>query len=256
MGLVLRKDIGTKLSIADLDNNFEYLGMDSNDIDLHWSKNHIDIVDDELYIKGPTDMNTGKPIFFPKTFTSHVYQLGFSIRNYDLIKNNSPELIIERFKKPRKKTRNSIEHYSPARFTQTWPYNDIIRSNAMLDINPVKADFLRPMIIPVTASFSYYRIYAENYFSPVSPPRVAGCGLDFYSFSKNNTRDIYDDTNTYYLELPSHQKGSVTCRISIRINLGTENEPQYMYSKPLVKFKIKMVCNEGYDSVVINYDII
>ena len=49
MGLVLRKDIGTKLTIADLDNNFEYLGMDSNDIDLFWGS-QIDHVTDSLYI--------------------------------------------------------------------------------------------------------------------------------------------------------------------------------------------------------------
>lgn len=82
MGLVLRKDIGTKLTIADLDNNFEYLGMDSNDIDLYWG-GEVDNVIDSIYVQG-----------FPKTFTSKVYKLGVKIKNYNLIENHNPELII------------------------------------------------------------------------------------------------------------------------------------------------------------------
>ena len=245
MGLVLRRDIGTKLTIADLDNNFQYLGMDSNDIDLHWSADHLDEVADELHFSSDG--------WRTKSFTASVYQLGVSIRNYDLIKNHNPELIIERFKKPKKiKLGEADFKYSPAKFNQVWPYNDYINSKTMEGINPEKVNYLRPMVIPVTASFSYYRIYAENYFSPVSPPKVSGAKNSFYSYSKANTR-VYDDTNTYFKELPKHQKGNARCRISIRISDGLGG---YLYSKPLVNFKIKMVCNIGYESVVINYDIL
>jgi hypothetical protein len=239
MGLVLRKDIGTKLTIADLDNNFEYLGMDSNDIDLYWG-GEVDNVIDSIYVQG-----------FPKTFTSKVYKLGVKIKNYNLIENHNPELIIERFKKNKNKRVDTVPINCPSKFRQTYPYSDYVADIGMRNIDSNKTSFLRPMIIPITSESDYYRIYAENYFSQKNPPKVSGCKENFYTKS-NSKVFIYDDTNEYSLEIPKVQRGSSYCRLSVRISDGFGG---YLYSKPLVNFKIKMTLIQGSESII-NYDYI
>lgn len=108
---------------------------------------------------------------------------------------------------------------------------------------------LRPMIIPITSESDYYRIYAENYFSATSPPKVSGCKNNFYTKSKK-THEIDDDKKSTTKFIPTLQKGTCYCRISIRISDGLGG---YLYSKPLINFKIKMSFDGG--SAIINYDL-
>lgn len=108
---------------------------------------------------------------------------------------------------------------------------------------------LRPMIIPITSESDYYRIYAENYFSATSPPKVSGCKNNFYTKSKK-THEISDDGGSIGKIIPTLQKGTCYCRISIRLSDGLGG---YLYSKPLINFKIKMSFDGG--SAIINYDL-
>jgi hypothetical protein len=108
---------------------------------------------------------------------------------------------------------------------------------------------LRPMIIPITSESDYYRIYAENYFSATSPPKVSGCKNNFYTKSKK-THEISDDRGSIGKIIPTLQKGTCYCRISIRLSDGLGG---YLYSKPLINFKIKMSFDGG--SAIINYDL-
>lgn len=230
--ITLRKDKGDRLSIKELDDNFEYLAMQSNDIDLYWDGvNYRDFVDDTLYIK---DINSG--LYYLKSFTTQVDRLGIRIKNWDLIKNDNPEIIIEKFKK-RKKKIVSLQRqvYTPTKYKVTYPYSNDIYS---VELNNISGNgvITRPMIIPLTAESAYYRLYAENYFSPINPPKVSGNSNSFYIGSVV-TYTQFDDTDQYSKELPTIQKGTAYCRISIRISDGMGG---YIYSKPLKEFKIIM----------------
>ena len=229
--ITLRKDKGDRLSIKELDDNFEYLAMQSNDIDLYWDGvNYRDFVDDTLYIK---DINSG--LYYLKSFTTQVDRLGIRIKNWDLIKNDNPEIIIEKFKKRKRKIVNQNSVYIPTKYKVTYPYSNDIYS---VELNNISGNgvITRPMIIPLTAESAYYRLYAENYFSPINPPKVSGSSNSFYIGSAY-TYTLYDDTNQYSKELPTIQKGTAYCRISIRISDGMGG---YIYSKPLKEFKIIM----------------
>jgi hypothetical protein len=208
--ITLRKDKGDRLSIKELDDNFEYLAMQSNDIDLYWDGvNYRDFVDDTLYIK---DINSG--LYYLKSFITQVDRLGIRIKNWDLIKNDNPEIIIEKFKKRKKKT----TVYTPTKYKVTYPYNNDIYSAELYNITG-NGVITRPMIIPLTAESAYYRLYAENYFSPINPPKVSGSANSFYIGSAV-TYTQFDDTDQYSKELPVNQKGTAYCRISIRISDG------------------------------------
>mgnify|MGYP000945558228 FL=1 len=230
--ITLRKDKGDRLSIKELDDNFEYLAMQSNDIDLYWDgTNHKDIVDDTLYIK-----DTGSGTYYLKSFTTQVDRLGIRIRNWDLIKNDNPEIIIEKFKKRKRKLVNQTTTvYTPTKYKVTYPYSNDIYSE---ELNKITGNgvITRPMVIPLTAESAYYRLYAENYFSPINPPKVSGSVNSFYIGSVV-TYTQFDDTDQYSKELPTIQKGTAYCRISIRISDGMGG---YIYSKPLKEFKIIM----------------
>lgn len=230
--ITLRKDKGDRLSIKELDDNFEYLAMQSNDIDLYWDGvNYRDFVDDTLYIK---DINSG--LYYLKSFTTQVDRLGIRIKNWDLIKNDNPEIIIEKFKKRKRKIVNqNTSVYIPTKYKVTYPYSNDIYSTELFNITG-NGVITRPMIIPLTAESAYYRLYAENYFSPINPPKVSGSSNSFYVGSAV-TYTQFDDTDQYSKELPTIQKGTAYCRISIRISDGMGG---YIYSKPLKEFKIIM----------------
>ncbi len=229
--ITLRKDKGDRLSIKELDDNFEYLAMQSNDIDLYWDGvNHRDIVDDTLYIK-----DIGSGTYYLKSFTTFVDRLGIRIRNWDLIKNDNPEIIIEKFKKRKRKIVNQTTVYTPTKYKVTYPYSNDIYSAELNDISG-NGIITRPMVIPLTAESAYYRLYAENYFSPINPPKVSGSSNSFYT-SSDATYTQFDDTEQYSINLPINQKGTAYCRISIRISDGMGG---YIYSKPLKEFKIIM----------------
>lgn len=240
MGIILRKDKAEKLTILELDNNFEYLAMDSNDIDLFLRRDQYDVVSDSLYINNQND-----GLWYPKTFTTRVGKLGISIRNYDLIRDYNPEIVIERYKKASGKVRTYLEGNkdikikveSVGNFKLTDPYSDYVIASEMSIIDPNKVSMYRPMVIPITASSSYYTITAENYFSQKSPPRVSGSKKCFYRESGVDTL-IYDDTEVCSLLVKSRRIGISNCRIRIRISDGFGG---YKYSKPLKDLKIKMI---------------
>lgn len=238
--ITLRKDKSDRLSIKELDDNFEYLAMQSNDIDLYWrGSNSVDTISDTLYIKDGES-------YYVRTFVSLVDRLGIKIKNYDLIKNDNPEIIIERYKKPKNK-----HNYGniPARHKITYPYSDTIYSHEIQDTIG-NGYIFRPMIIPVTAESAYYRIYAENYFSPINPPKVLGSKNNFYV--KSNTYvTIPDDTSQHTKDIPNSQKGTAYCRLSIRISDGMGG---YIYSKPLKEFKIIMHMVPVYGRIT--YDLV
>jgi len=232
--ITLRKDKGVKLSIKELDDNFEYLAMDSNDIDLYWDgKTSFDTVNDTLFISGveviKNDDETITTIdrLYPKSFISYVDRLGIKIRNYSLIKDKNPELIIERFTKRKGKM--------PTKFKIVNPYSDEVYSKELEDITG-NGYIFRPMIIPITSESDYYRIYAENYFSAINPPKVSGGRNSFYK-SSQKSQVLYDDTESFSKDIPTSQEGTTYCRLSIRISDGLDG---YIYSKPLKEFKIIM----------------
>ncbi len=232
--ITLRKDKGIKLSIKELDDNFEYLAMDSSDIDLYWNgKNSFDTVEDTLFVSGQETITnedgsiTSISIKLPKTFISYVDRLGIKIRNYTLIKDKSPELIIERFTKRKGKM--------STKFKIVNPYSDEIFSKELDDITG-NGTILRPMIIPITSESDYYRIYSENYFSAINPPKISGGGNSFYKAS-SKSYTVFDDTDSFSREIPTNQEGTTYCRLSVRISDGLDG---YIYSKPLKEFKIIM----------------
>jgi hypothetical protein len=225
--------------------------MNLNDIDIYWKSDEVDTVSDTMYIKGKSG-----PLV--KTFSTNVYRLGLSIKNYDLIKDFNPEFIIERYKKSDYKRSFGYDGIKPAKYRLPDPYSDYVPANYMENIDPTKVSIYRPMIFPITGSASFYRIYAENYFSQVKPPRVSGGKDNFYKlssrFGTGQTYTIYDDTNTNSVNLPPRQIGVVYCRIRIRIS---DNFGRVHISKPLNEFRIRMIINynNGLDSII-KYDMV
>lgn len=240
MNIVLRKDKSEKLSISELDGNFEYLAVNSDDVDLFWRTSQVDNVVDSIYIRNANDS-----LWYIKTFTTRVYKLGVSIRNYNFIKDDNPQLVIERYKKGERKIRKYIdvdnkeqvvEANTDSRFRMPDPYNDNVTSTEMQDVDPSKVTIFRPMIIPIVGTSSYYTISAENYFSQKLPPKVSGCKNNFYK-EYGVEATIFDDQEICSMSTRRRRIGSTYCRLRIRTSNGLGG---YNYTKPLKDFKIKM----------------
>lgn len=179
---------------------------------------------------------------FYKTIKTKVLHLGIEIKNFANLNPNT-EIVIERYKRPRRNTvedyKGKIKSYSPARYRIQYPYSDNIK---LEDGSYV----YRPMFFPVQGDSSYYRIYAENYFSQVDPPKALGNHL-FMTFPKIPFVNIVDDANKGARKVPVRRKGYAHCRLRLRTDVTGNGD--YVYSDVMAYFKIidQLVWNSGQD---------
>lgn len=177
------------------------------------------------------DPNTGAPFF--KTIKTKVLHLGVEIKNFANLNPNT-EIVIERYKRPRRNSfRDSkgsdISSYSPAGYRIQHPYNENITSDNIGNY------VFRPMFFPVLGDLSYYRIYAENYFSQVDPPKALGNHL-FMTFAKGSSVNIVDDADKGSRKVPVRRKGYAHCRLRLRTDVTGNRD--YIYSDVMAYFKI------------------
>lgn len=187
------------------------------------------------------DQNSG--VSFYKTISTKVLHLGIEIKNFANLNPNT-EIVIERYKRPRRNSfrdtqGGKIESYSPARYRIQHPYNNYIK---LEDGSSV----YRPMFFPLQGDLSYYRIYAENYFSQVDPPKALGNHL-FMTFPKTSSVNIVDDANKGARKVPVRRKGYAHCRLRLRTDVTGKGD--YVYSDVMAYFKIidQLVWNSGQD---------
>ena len=91
------------------------------------------------------------------------------------------------------------------------------------------------MFFPVLGDLSYYRIYAENYFSQVDPPKALGNHL-FMTFAKGSSVNIVDDADKGSRKVPVRRKGYAHCRLRLRTDVTGNRD--YIYSDVMAYFKI------------------
>ena len=177
-----------------------------------------------------SDPNNGVPYF--KTIVTKVLHLGIEIKNFANLNPNT-EIVIERYKRPRRnKVRDSqgatIIYNNPARYRIQYPYSD----NIILEDGSY---VYRPMFFPVQGDLSYYRIYAENYFSQIDPPKALG-NHHFMTFPKSSLVNIVDDRNKGTRQVPVRRKGYAHCRLRLRTDVTGNGD--YVYSDVMAYFKI------------------
>ena len=182
-------------------------------------------------------------VLFFKTIKTKVLHLGIEIKNFANLNPNT-EIVIERYKRPRRNSfRDSqgveIKSYSPARYRIQHPYSNYIN---LEDGSTV----YRPMFFPLQGDLSYYRIYAENYFSQVDPPKALGNHL-FMTFPKIPFVNIVDDANKGARKVPVRRKGYAHCRLRLRTDVTGNGD--YVYSDVMAYFKIidQLVWNSRQD---------
>ena len=176
-----------------------------------------------------SDPNNG--VSFYKTISTKVLHLGIEIKNFANL-NPKTEIVIERYKRPRRNSfsdsQGIIKSYSPARYRIQHPYSNYIN---LVDGITV----YRPMFFPLQGDLSYYRIYAENYFSQVDPPKALGNHL-FMTFPKIPFVNIVDDANKGARKVPVRRKGYAHCRLRLRTDVTGNGD--YVYSDVMAYFKI------------------
>lgn len=206
------------------------------ELDLFWNRrgkeqkleDYCEIVNRKKFVF--SDLKNG--VSFYKTISTKVLHLGIEIKNFANLNPNT-EIVIERYKRPRRNTVKDYQgtktkSYSPARYRIQYPYSDNIR---LEDGSSV----YRPMFFPVQGDSSYYRIYAENYFSQVDPPKAMG-NQNFVVYPKPAVVTIADDSNKGTREVPQKRKGFAHCRLRLRYDATGNGD--FVYSDVLAYFKI------------------
>jgi len=201
-----------------------------------WSDEHLEtefykFVERKKLIEKDTITN----IISYKTIDTKVCLLGIRIKNFGAIANLFPQIVIERYKRPRGNSTAERGHKYPAGYRSTFRYNDQIKAEVIDNSNIIQKEPIdRPQVIDVQSEMAYYDIFAENYFSQIDPPKVLG-NNNCLTHPKSAVLPLKDNSGTKTRNVPVRQKGKVHLRLRLRL---TTPEKGLIESDVLAYFKI------------------
>ena len=175
--------------------------------------------------------NTG--LYFQKTFQMIALLLGIEVKNFESIKDYKPRILITRYKK-RKQVKKSPSSGSEMLNAK---YREQEQEQQISFFNPINQSIEyaeRPKRIALNSEKQFYDIFAENYYDLNNVPLPKTNKNFVTKTNKDNSVDVWDDTNKISSVVDKKQKGFV----HLYLRLEIEYNNQILVSKPLLFFKI------------------